>query len=319
MPKFSSVGSRRNVDISTVLGGRLKLNTPILSANMETVTNVKMAREIARLGGLAVLHRFCSISDNVSMLKESIHNDESLLNNIGVSIGISEDELQRASSLAEIGAWIFVLDVAFGAQQIVVDQYLRLRDKYPESFIIVGNFANPDNIYEFESRCNKVCPDVYKIGIGPGRACLTRVKTKVGVPQLSAIIKCAEEYHIIADGGCNNPADVCCALAAGAEAVMLGGMLSGTEETPGSLCDGKKLYKGSASVGYGYGWKTSEGTSFPVDYKGPVELVIKDIEGGLRSSMTYVNASNLEEYRANAEFIKVSPNTVRENGARPNV
>jgi len=160
--------------------------------------------------------------------------------------------------------------------------------------------------------------------------CTTRVKTGVGVSQLSAILDCSHNtsFPIIADGGMRTPGDISKALAAGAKAVMLGGMLAGTNETPGSFLeknsfesavlggpwDKFKKYKGSASEGYGNGWKTSEGVEFLVPSKGPVEVILKDIEGGLRSAFTYTGSSNITQFRNNAKLILVSQSTIIENG-----
>lgn len=153
-------------------------------------------------------------------------------------------------------------------------------------------------------------------------ACTTRLKTGVGVPQLSAIGDCHRVVpgKVIADGGIKYPGDVAKALLQGAVAVMIGGVLAGTDETPDieAPClkhEGRKIYKGSASEGYGNGWKTSEGVEFSVPVKGPVEPILKDFEGGLRSSFTYVGAANLKEFNEKGSLIIISPSTVLENQA----
>ena len=328
-PTFSSVGSRRNVDPSAFLvntsGKRWDFKLPIISSNMETVTGVKMAKAIANLGGLAMLHRFCSLKDNERMFKEATENEEHV-NNVGVSIGVSEEERTRADNLYKLGARIFCIDVANGAQDIVVDQAKWLKDKYEDTLLIVGNFATAETIDEFRTRSDSAA-DIFKVGIGPGAACLTREKTGVGLPQLSSVIECARAARIISDGGCKKPADICKALAGGASMVMLGSMLSGTTEAGGTTRrllsdDGKTtvweyncIYRGSAAGGYAAGHKTSEGTSANIKYKGDVTPIVKDIEGGLRSSMSYVNAKTLEEYFHKTEFIHVTTSTALENSA----
>jgi IMP dehydrogenase len=218
----------------------------------------------------------------------------------------------------------------------VVEHYRVLKDMLQGAYIIVGNFANVNSTYIFAEELG-YWPDAIKVGVGPGSACTTRIKTGVGTPQLSAILQHAScPTQIIADGGCRNPGDIVKALAAGAHAVMLGGMLAGTDETPGEILgikafwdndkeknvrEGYKQYRGSASKesyaaqGKDQAYITAEGESFTVPYKGPVKDILQDIEGGLRSALTYVGASNLEELRRNATFVEVSSNTVMENGA----
>jgi IMP dehydrogenase/GMP reductase len=158
-------------------------------------------------------------------------------------------------------------------------------------------------------------------------ACLTRVKAGVGIPQLSAVLDCVSTgENIISDGGHKTASDVCKALAAGAKAVMIGGMFAGTEECPGEIITteaGKKFkkYRGSASEesyqvqGKASKWRAAEGDSFLVEYKGPVEGILLDIEGGIRSSMTYVDSKSLDEYVEKAQMVRVSASTVAENGA----
>jgi IMP dehydrogenase len=200
----------------------------------------------------------------------------------------------------------------------------------PPAFIVIGNFGTMASLraltlyINLRSNCSI---DGVKVGIGPGSACTTRIKTGCGVPQLSAIQEIAAGYKglIIADGGCRSPGDIAKALAAGAHIVMLGGMLAGTAETPGETIqyDSEiyKFYRGSASKeayldqGKTQGYITAEGESFTVLYKGPVENVLADIEGGLRSALTYVGASDLDEFRAKAKLIRITSAGVRENYA----
>jgi len=335
-PKFSSLGSRKEVSLSVELGeGIGELTIPVISANMETITGPYMTKAMRYAGGMGILHRFMTIQENIEAWVNS--HPES-----GVSVGISDGEKERAQALVDAGAYVICVDVAHGAQQAVVDQVKWLRSKFGnEIYIIVGNFATSRSINDFTNRLTfKEQPDAYKVGIGPGSVCTTRVKTGVGVPQFSAILDCAKNTNriIIADGGMKTPGDIAKALGAGAKAVMLGGMLAGTQETPGEVInDGGdhsyidpvhgsvvwdigpatcfKIYKGSASGGFGNGWKTSEGVEIKIPYKGPVVPILKDIEGGLRSAFTYVGASNLTEFQNKVEFIKVSPSTKIENGA----
>jgi len=363
-PKFSKVVSRKDVNLSV----QLKLNyvksiydmfLPIMSANMDTITGVDMAQTMHQLGGIGVLHRFCQIADNVSMYKDTTLNGREC----AVAVGVGEQEQQRAKALYDAGARIFILDVAHGAQQQVVDQYKWLKENLIDIFCVVGNFASGESCGAFWAALNDggiryytkgkgdnkehivYGVDAFKVGVGPGSACTTRIKTGVGVPQLSAIMDVANYFKkhvhkplIIADGGMKTPGDIAKALAAGADMVMLGGMLAGTHETPGEvLYQGQKVstwelpyaypigsykkYRGSASKeayidqGKDASYRTAEGESFTVPYKGPVAQVLQDIEGGLRSAFTYVGAKNIKEFQEKAEFVKISTNSVKENGA----
>lgn len=311
-PKYSELETRREVDVATTLGP-LTLPLPLISANMATITEVEMARKLSELGGLALLHRFASIDESVSMFKAAAANNE-YRERVGVSIGIKPEERERAEALVAVGARVLCVDVAHGAQASTVHQVQWLRRTFKDEIVlIVGNFATAASIAAFDAHLGGARVDAYKVGIGPGAACSTRVKTGVGIPQLSAVMDCARDRVVIADGGCRAPGDVCKALAAGARAVMLGYMLAGTNETPGTVQDGSKVYAGSASGGYASGWKTSEGVVMRVPCRGPVDAIVRDIEGGLRSSMTYVGAATLAEFRERAGFVEVSASTVVEN------
>lgn len=321
-PKFSKINSRKEVDLTARVDGMPDLALPIISANMDTVTGVGMAQAMSKHGGIGCLHRFCTVEENVKMLKESVYGDTKYVRTPIVSIGLGNKELERAEALFYAGAYVFCIDVAHGAQMAVVEQVKSLNDKYGSNIsIVVGNFATGESVAHFKEYCGDVVA-AFKIGIGPGSACTTRIKTGVGVPQLSAIIDCAKEHAVIADGGMKTPGDVAKALAAGASYVMLGGMLSGTDESPGDIVENKyKKYRGSASKesyetqGKEANWRTAEGESFLVPYKGSVSTILQDIEGGLRSAFTYVGASNLKEYHSRASFITVSGNVITENRA----
>lgn len=334
-PQFSTLTSRKNVDISTRLiggdGAVLSLKLPIISANMDTITGPEMAKAMAAAGGIGCLHRFSSVEDNV---RDFIRSNSPVI----VSVGLGDNEIVRAKSLYEEGAHTFCLDVAHGAQLIVVEQYRRLKEILPGAFIIVGNFGTADSVKDFVYALGYK-PDAIKVGIGPGSACTTRIKTGCGYPQLSAIIEIAAlGMATIADGGMRNPGDVAKALAAGAHAVMLGGMLAGTHETPGEAVNSEgervlswegmayptnsfKKYRGSASKesyeaqGKDQAYITAEGESFMVPIKGSAATILADIEGGLRSAMTYTGAKDLAEFKKYAKFVEVSTGTQMENGA----
>lgn len=336
---------RAAVDTSIKRRGFPVLKLPIISSNMDTVTGPKMADAMRRGGGLGCLHRFCTISENCEMLKES---GPAL-----VSIGLGDHELERAMALRSVGAWGFVIDVSHGAQMSVVHQANALRKRLGHNVtIVVGNFAGSRALARFLQLAPHV--DGVKIGVGPGSACTTRIKTGVGYPQLSAIMEAAEVVEgkgiaVIADGGIKKAGDVAKAIGAGADFVMLGGMLAGTEEAPGETfyqlqsglipvipewkhledpaqwVGGKvvkvKKYRGSASQesyeaqGKVGDHRTAEGEAFMVPYKGSVGTILKDIEGGLRSAITLSGATSISQFQARCEFVRISSATVVENSA----
>lgn len=353
-PAFSTINSRSEVDIRVEIPGIGKF-LPIVSANMDSVTGVEMAIALNKLGAIGCLHRFMSHEDNVNAFSQV---DRAGSRVCAVSFGLGHEELSRAIALHQSYARLFVLDVAHAAQSQVVEQYRKAKEVLYNSFIIVGNFASATSVNVF---CDELgfTPDGIKIGIGPGSACTTRIKTGVGYPQLSAIQDIVKRlknrkkiteigagfstYHslpmplIIADGGLRTPGDIAKALGAGADLVMIGGILAGTDETPGEVVDkdgifghpaqtqfGIKLfkqYRGSASKesydaqGKIQSYITSEGEAFTVPYKGSVKNVIQDIEGGLRSAFTYVGARNLKEFHQKVNFVQVSSASIKENGA----
>lgn len=332
LPQFSMVKSRKDVDLSVKLPQMIPYQTlPIVSSPMDTVTGPEMCREMIHNGSQACLHRFWSIEENIKAFQEGSLYQTGLLQIPWVSVGLGQLELERAEALVNAGARTMVIDVAHGASQQVVNQFIQLKELFKDNVgIIVGNFATARTMTDFIDQAQAV-PDMFRVGIGGGSACTTRIKTGVGVPQLSAIIECSKVHDVIADGGIRNPGDVAKALAAGAKLVMLGGMLAGTKETPGAIIypEGEKAgpikeYRGSASIesyiaqGKDESWRTAEGESFYVPYKGPVKNVLHDIEGGLRSALSYTNSKNLKEFRENAEFIQVTSNTIIENRAHYN-
>lgn len=320
-PQFSTIESRKDVSINTKLSNRLELKVPILSANMDTVTGPKMARAMSDAGGIGCLHRFSNIEQNaidyMASPKETF-----------VSIGVGEKEYERAIYLYEHGAYNFIIDVAHGAALHVVKQYDAIRSALGENaHIMIGNFATSSGINEFCERSkSRIKPDSFKVGIGGGSMCTTRVVTGCGVPTLHSVLDARTTRRtIIADGGIKTSGDIVKALAAGASAVMIGSLLSGTEETPGEVVaienQRYKEYRGSASAeSYKVQNKEAthrapEGEKTLVKYKGKVEDVINNLTAGLKSGMSYVDARNIKELQAKAAFYKISASGNRESQA----
>ena len=334
VPRFSDIESRADVYTNTQLFDNLELTLPVISANMDTITGYTMAHNMFTKGGIGCLHRFMSIEENVHEFNRIPLESLSL-----VSIGITEEEKERAKALHKNGAGYFCIDVAHGASKKTAEFYNWFKSSYPDTRVIVGNFATAESIHEFNEHVHKhnSLPDAYKVGIGGGSMCTTRIVTGCGIPTLSSVLDCVSTgFPIIADGGIRNSGDICKALAAGAIAVMLGGMLAGTDETPGEIVTyhGEsyeknptvygipntkyKKYRGSASKesyevqGKTASHRTAEGESTLIVCKGPVSDVLAQIEAGIRSSMAYVGAKTLTEFRERAKFIQVSQNSVRE-------
>ena len=334
------------VDLHTQLAPNLKLNIPIISAGMDTVTEGAMAIAIALQGGLGVIHKNMSITaqagevanvKNVvvpsNITKAAVDDNNHLL--VAAAIGVTSDTFERAEALIEKGADAIVIDTAHGHSAGVLRKIKEIRDHFPHVTLIAGNIATGDAARAlFDSGV-----DIVKVGIGPGSICTTRVIAGVGVPQITAIYDAAtaaREYHkpIIADGGMKYSGDIVKALAAGGNAVMLGSMLSGTTEAPGEVfeSDGQKYktYRGMGSVGamaqahgssdrYFQGGVNEanklvpEGVEARVEYKGDVSDIIFQIIGGLRSGMGYVGASTIADLRENAQFVKITNAGLRES------
>lgn len=317
VPKFSTISSRKDVDISS-----LSYRLPIISANMDTISSSAMANAMHKAGGVGCLHRFMSIEENVKEFNKSILNT-------WCSIGVTDYELERAHALVSAGCNTLVIDVAHGGQQSVVDQINRLADtpKFDNINLVVGSFATGDVIEEVKERCsNRGYVWAWGVGIGNGASCKTRIVTGCGYPLLSSIVSCSYGNKLIVQGGVKESGDIAKALAAGAAMVMTGYMLAGTDETPGEILffeNGEntgynKRYRGSASKesyesqGKVSSWRAPEGESLYVPYKGPAANVLQEIEGGIRSAFTYVNARDLKEFRENVVFQRVSRSGILE-------
>ncbi|HEY8271197.1 MAG TPA: IMP dehydrogenase [Pseudobdellovibrionaceae bacterium] len=320
MPKRSDVRSRRDPSLASKLTKNISLETPILSANMDTVTGCEMAIAMHNLGGLGILHRFMSIEEQAEMVRKVKAAGVKV---ISASIGVGEEAKTRATILVESGVSVITVDIAHGHSIQMIEAMKWLKDTYPQVEIIAGNLAMPDAARDLI----EAGADAIKVGIGPGSMCTTRIITGAGVPQLTAIALCAEiadsyGVPVIADGGIKTSGDIVKAFAAGASTVMLGSMLAGTLETPGEMKHGKKQYRGMASKSAQVSWRggvpegmAPEGESTMVNIKGRAKDVIIEIAGGIRSGMSYINATSIAEIREKAFFMEMSSNGVAESRA----
>lgn len=459
VPRRSSIRSRRDVSTMTWLSSGIQLNIPIISANMDTVTESRMAIAIAQQGGLGILHRFMPLDrqvDHVRRVKRAenvvveqplailpgmtvlqarqkmadadvgglvvtdemdhllglvstrdvllVEDGQSLVESVmtprerlvvamqgesmdqarrklhdhrieklplvdeqdrvvglitvqdivkiqehpnatkdnrgrlmvGVALGarLSED-LERAAACAEVGADVFVVDIAHGHSDHTMEMIRQLKRNFPTVPVIAGNVATAQGVEDLA----EAGADAVKVGIGAGSICITRIVTGFGVPQLTAISDCAEAGRrigvpIIADGGIRNSGDMVKALAAGASTVMLGSMLAGTDESPGApvVRDGRryKVVRGMASLTANVDRKAldkgditdedwadvvPEGIEAMVPYRGSVRDILYQMVGGLRSGMSYAGARSLEELWDCVEFIRITPAGERESGS----
>ena len=315
VPAYNHWESRRVVDISmSDRSGKLKLDLPLMSSNMDTITGVEMADFMGDNRGIGVLHRFMSIDENVTMWKACRHDTF-------VSVGCSKEELERTEALHDAGATLFCIDVAHAHAKYVGRTLKNVREILGrDSCLMAGNVATYAGA-DYLASCNA---DLIKVGIGGGSVCTTRIKTGFGVPNLTAIRECAKvDRSIVADGGMRSPGDLVKALAFGADFLMVGSMLAGTRPTPGEVCvrtdpQGAevqyKAYRGMASSevqdDYHGGmaeWKTAEGVRVEVPYREDEERIIADIIGGLRSGLTYGGASTIQELQRKLDYVIVTP------------
>jgi len=312
-PKRSTLSSRKEVDLNRTYQFKHSRRTwtgiPIMAANMDGVGTAHMAVVLSQYKMFTCLVKSLPIDDHRS-LAEDCHDY------FAVSTGIGENDFRRLSTILNDNPRInfICMDVANGYSERFGDYVAEVRESWPDRTIIAGNVVTADMTQELILRG----ADIVKVGIGPGSVCTTRVQTGVGYPQLSAIIECADAAHglgghIIADGGCTCPGDVAKAFGAGADFVMAGGMLAGHDEGGGEIKDGKVTFYGMSSdtaMDKHHGgvaeYRSSEGRTVTVPYRGSVKGTVLDLLGGLRSTCTYVGAPSLKQLSKCTTFIRVN-------------
>ncbi len=321
IPQYSSV-LPNNTITECKLSKSLNLQIPLISSAMDTVTESKMSIALSKAGGIGVIHR------NLSIEKQVIEVQKVKKNNylVGAAIGVSDKDIERAEELARIKTNLIVIDTAHGHSKKVLSMIKKIKKKLKNSTLCVGNIAT-GKAAEFLADSGV---DIVKVGIGPGSICTTRLVAGIGVPQLSAIIdvkKSLKKYKtkIISDGGIKFSGDLAKAIAAGADAIMIGSLFSGTTESPGKIIKYKgKLYKnfrGMGSVGamnagsadryYQKKFKditkyVPEGVEGMVKFKGSVKEIIYNLVGGLKSSMGYLGAKTINDLQKKGQFLKIS-------------
>ena len=288
---------------------------PIIASNMDGVGEIDVAKKLSSHKLMTALTKQHDINQIGTIYKKNIFFDS-----IALSCGTSKDSYNRLNSiLKKYPKFKFIcIDVANGYSENFSNFVSEVRKKYPKKTIIAGNVVTADMTQELVLSG----ADIVKVGIGPGSVCTTRIQTGVGYPQLSAVMECADAAHglgahIIADGGCTCPGDVAKGFGAGADFVMLGGMLAGHKEGGGDIIEenGSKFieFYGSSSEEANekhYGglanYRSSEGKKVKIQMKNSLDSTIRDILGGVRSSCTYVGASSLKQLSKCTTFVRVN-------------
>ncbi len=318
-PKRSESPSRSTVELRRqyrfLNSGDTWTGIPIVASNMDTIGTMEMARALGP-ELMTCLHKYYPDSELVSYFDDADQRTFTFL-----TVGIQDEDFEKLRRVADQTSVQYVcVDTANGYTKFFVNRVERIREILPGATIMAGNVATPEMVQEL---LISGAADIVKIGIGPGSVCATRVKTGVGYPQLSAIFECADaahglKGHVCADGGCRSPGDVVKAFAAGADFVMLGGMLAGHDECGGEWVeqDGRKVgmqFYGMSSrtamdkyVGGVKDYRACEGTETMVPYRGPVRESVREVTGGIRSACAYVGAAQLKDLSRCTTFVLCS-------------
>jgi GMP reductase len=319
-PKHSFLSSRKEVNLTREFEFKysemIVNNTPIIAANMDTVGTMEVFKTLHKHGMITFFHKFISeeeLVENKNLLEENPDL-------FAMTIGMSETELNRLLHLSTLFTFKMIcIDVANGYMDTFVEFCSRVRDYFPDQVIVAGNVVCPEMTRRLILEGNV---DVVKVGIGGGSACTTRIKTGVGMPQLSAVMECAKaahelDAHIISDGGITCPGDVGKAFGAGADFVMIGGQFAGHDQNPGDIIEENgekfKLFYGMSSghaMNKNYNgverYRTSEGRCLKIKYRGDLNETVMDYLGGLRSTCTYIDCENIEDLEECTDFVRVN-------------
>lgn len=329
---------RQDVDLTCRLHAQVVLKLPVISSPMDTVTEEEMAAALALSGGLGIIHRNLSVSSQAAQVKKvkahpAVSNGSAALDGKGrllvgaaVGVGTGTDLEERVTALIDAQADVIVVDTAHGNTKFVTAAVAFIKSTHPRQVVMAGNIAT----YDGGKALIKAGADILRVGMGPGSICTTRVVTGMGVPQISAVsavVRATDgtDVTVVADGGIRQTGDIAKALAFGAEAVMLGSLLAGKDESPGDKVEVKgkmyKQYRGMGSIAamkkggaerYGQSSKThekklvAEGVEGLVEYTGSVADYLEQISGSLRSSFYYLGARNISEMFEKSRVIKIS-------------
>lgn len=303
VPQASTkITSRKETDIS-VQFGPFKLQKPIVTAPMDTVSGEEMAALMHRIGGLTFMPRVSAQEALAACARLQKAGIDAVY-----SIGL-KDALINATQFKKLGAKALLLDVAHGGMEEIIHTAAEIQEKLKIT-VIAGNIVSYDQALSYK----KAGLTIARVGVGGGGMCITRLVAGAGFPQFSAVLETVESgLEIIADGGIRKPADFAKAIAAGARVIMIGSIVTGTKEAPGEVVDGFKKARGQASEDYMKDngsklgeFRSAEGIMTMVSYKGSAESIINDLVGGLRSAMSYTGAKNIKEFQKKTQFVVAS-------------
>lgn len=335
-PKRSSLTSRAQVNLLrpiTFMNSKQTVSSvPIIAANMDTVGTFELAGVLAKRSCMTAVHKHYTVEEWKAWA--ATPEGRSTLPFTAVSTGILDRDMEKLAAILEAVPEVTMvcIDVANGYSEAFVQCIRNVRKSYPTKIIMAGNVVTQEMTEELLLSG----ADIVKVGIGPGSVCTTRKQTGVGYPQLSSVLECAEAAHglgghVVSDGGCTCPGDIAKAFGAGADMVMLGGMLAGHDESAGTIIEENgdffKMFYGMSSdtamkkhAGGVAEYRSSEGKTVKVPYRGPVDETIRDILGGVRSACTYVGAAKLDELPVRTTFIRVTQqlNTVFTDSTKVN-
>jgi len=321
-PSRSSI-EPREATLRAVLALGVELSVPFFSAAMDRITEEKMCIALGKIGGLGVLHRNCSVLEQAAMVKK--------IKKAGIKVGAAcgPFDIERAAALKKVGIDLLVIDCAHGHNTKVIESAKVIKKKMGKLPIMVGNIATAEAAKDLAG-----IADIVKVGVGPGSICTTRIVSGVGVPQLTAVLDVAKTAHkfgmkVVADGGMKTSGDIAKALAAGADAVMMGNMFAGTDEAPGKSISyqGKvyKEYRGMGSQAVLNEKKSSdrylikgrkavpEGVEGLVPCKGSVVDIVETLASGIQVAMGYVGAKTISQFQKKAEFVKITTASMQES------
>ncbi len=324
-PKRSNMSSRSEVNIERTFhfpnSKQTWTGVPIIAANMDTVGTYTVYKELSKHHILTALHKFYTLDDYIKM---SSSDDGLNKEYFMVSTGINEKDYNRLRQILDnIEVKFICIDVANGYMARLCEFCKKVREEYPDKVIVAGNVVTREITEDLILRGGV---DIVKVGIGPGSACITRTQTGVGMPQLSAIMECSDAAHgvnghIIGDGGVTCPGDMAKGFCGGADFIMMGGQFAGHEENPGELIaekEGKeiKMYKifygmsSDTAMEKHYGkmdkYRSSEGRTVKIPYKGKIINTVLNYLGGIRSTCTYINSKNIKNMNKCCTFVRVN-------------
>jgi IMP dehydrogenase len=323
VPKRSPVDSRSEIDLAAPFTPTIELETPLISAAMDTVTEADLAIALSRAGGLGVLHRFLTPGEQATQVEQVAAAGE----RVAAAVGIDEDYVERAGAVVEAGVDAVVVDVAHGHLERTLGAVATLREEFPDVDLVAGNVATPAGVEDLAA----AGADCVKVGVGPGSHCTTRKVAGAGVPQLTAVDDCATaaaglDVTICADGGIRTSGDAVKALMAGADTVMLGSLFAGTAEAPGGVVEVEgeryKRSRGMATTAAAderddkEGDVTAdEGVEALTPYRGPIAEVVEEFCAGVRSGLSYCGGHTIPGAREKAEFVRVAPSAKEREGS----